>query len=172
MVKGRWPLASRCRWGQCSGCGSRSEEVVEGLAIYPGVRERTGNEEGPGPWVPGPGQMRRRALGAGSGLGGWPVSGVGWLVLGRLRGGGYPGVREEWRIGRGCGGPGKPVPWSGGAGARRAALWGGAAVVLVLWRCQETGPASSGAGLGSRGEEGAEGCWVYPGQEKGIRWGG
>ena len=52
MVKGRWPLASRCRWGQCSGCGSRSEEVAEGLAIYPGVRERTGNEEGAeGCWV-------------------------------------------------------------------------------------------------------------------------
>ena len=42
-------------------------------------------------------------------------------------------------------------------------------MVLVLGRCQETagvretGPASGGAGLGSRGEEGAEGCLVYPG---------
>ena len=35
---GRWPAGAG--GGRCSGCGSRSEEVAEGLAIYPGVRER------------------------------------------------------------------------------------------------------------------------------------
>ena len=34
--------------GRCSGCGSRSEEVAEGLAIYPGVRRSDGPAGGSG----------------------------------------------------------------------------------------------------------------------------
>lgn len=34
----------------------------------------------------GAGPDEEASAGAGSGPGGWPVSGVGWLVLGRLRG--------------------------------------------------------------------------------------
>lgn len=116
--------------GRCSGCGSRSEEVVEGLAIYPGVRERQATRRGRGLGYRGRRQVRGRAQGGGSGLGGWPVSGGlspagGWavgawggvrfpvvLVLGyRVRGwqegvlqggGGRAGGRQGEKVG-GCG---------------------------------------------------------------------
>ena len=93
MVRGggRWPAGAG--GGRCSGCGSRSEEVVEGLAIYPGVRERQATRRGRGLGYRGRRQVRGRAQGGGSGLGGWPVSGgalswwLGWAV------GAWGGVR-------------------------------------------------------------------------------